>query len=225
MWWILIVIILAVFLFFIYALNPDKVKALFKRKQKTPKIKEEKPKKEEKSNTPSNPNFSYEEYKPEKHKEESTKVDNLKKDNLHESEDKSDMKSSEVAYTTLKEEIAKEKAKIKANETGEGEDKTRKRRLVKGGRKSGAVKSAEVAPVEVEDLGEYDENAGFDDDEEDTPNINQSANDYDIGEDDYDLFNFSENKSIGQEIRNLSPELKTLLIDNVLSKKTDEDKK
>lgn len=210
MWWILIVIILAVFLFFIYALNPDKVKALFKRKQKTPKIKEEKPK--QKEQTPSNPNFSYNEYKPEEEK--------VKKDNLHTKKGK---ESSEVAYTTLKEEIAKEKAKIKANETGEGEDKTRKRRLVKGGRKSGAVKSAEVAPVEVEDLGEYDENAGFDD--EDTSNVNQSANDFDIGEDDYDLFNFSENKSIGQEIRNLSPELKTLLIDNVLSKKSDEDKK
>lgn len=210
MWWILIVIILVVFLFFIYALNPDKVKALFKIKPKAPKIKEEKPK--QKEQTPSNPNFSYNEYKPEEEK--------VKKDNLHTKKGK---ESSEVAYTTLKEEIAKEKAEIKAKETGEGEDKTRQGRLVKGGRKSGTVKSIDVAPVEVEDLGDYDENAGFDD--EDTSNVNQSANDFDIGEDDYDLFNFSENKSIGQEIRDLSPELKTLLIDNVLSKKTDEDKK
>ncbi len=210
MWWILIVIILVVFLFFIYALNPDKVKALFKRKPKAPKIKEEKPK--QKEQTPSNPNFSYNEYKPEEEK--------VKKDNLH---TKKGQESSEAAYTTLKEEIAKEKAEIKAKETGEGEDKTRQGRLVKGGRKSGTVKSTDIAPVEVEDLGEYDENAGFDN--EDTSNVNQSANDFDIGEDDYDLFNISENKSIGQEIRDLSPELKTLLIDNVLSKKTDEDKK
>ena len=66
---------------------------------------------------------------------------------------------------------------------------------------------------------------GFDDDDEDTSNDNQSVDDFEIGDDDYDMFNIGENKSIGQEIKNLSPELKALLIDNVLDKKTDDDKK
>ena len=66
---------------------------------------------------------------------------------------------------------------------------------------------------------------GFDDDDEVTSNDNQSVDDFEIGDDDYDMFNVGENKSIGQEIKNLSPELKALLIDNVLNKKTDDDKK
>lgn len=218
MWWILIAIIVLVFLFFIYALNPEKVRALFKRKSKEPKAKVEKPK--DKDKTPIDPNFSYNEYKPKEEPKEKVKVDNL-----NEKKDKQEEKSSQVAYTTLKEEIAKEKAEIKARETGEGQDKSRKGRLVKGGRKSGAVKGADIEEVEVEDLGDYDENAGFDDDDEDTSNDNQSVNDFEIGDDDYDMFNVGENKSIGQEIKNLSPELKALLIDNVLDKKTDDDKK
>ncbi len=217
MWWILIVIVVVVFLFFIYALNPDKVKALFKRKRKEPKAKVEKPK--EKDKTPTDPNFSYNEYKPEEEKKSEIKVDNL-----NEKKDKGDIKSSQVAYTTLKEEIAKEKAEINSKETGEGQDKSREGRLVKGGRKSGAVKGADIKKVEVEDLGEYNEDAGFDDDE-DTSNLNQSVDDFEIGDDDYDMFNMGENKSIGQEIKNLSPELKALLIDNVLDKKIDDDKK
>lgn len=218
MWWILIAIIVLVFLFFIYALNPEKVRALFKRKSKEPKAKVEKPK--DKDKTPTDPNFSYNEYKPKEEPKEKVKVDNL-----NEKKDKQEEKSSQVAYTTLKEEIAKEKAEIKARETGEGQDKSRKGRLVKGGRKSGAVKGADIEEVEVEDLGDYDENAGFDDDDEDTSNDNQSVDDFEIGDDDYDMFNVGENKSIGQEIKNLSPELKALLIDNVLNKKTDDDKK
>lgn len=218
MWWILIAIIVLVFLFFIYALNPEKVRALFKRKSKEPKVKVEKPK--DKDKTPTDPNFSYNEYKPKEEPKEKVKVDNL-----NEKKDKQEEKSSQVAYTTLKEEIAKEKAEIKARETGEGQDKSRKGRLVKGGRKSGAVKGADIEEVEVEDLGDYDENAGFDDDDEDTSNDNQSVDDFEIGDDDYDMFNVGENKSIGQEIKNLSPELKALLIDNVLDKKTDDDKK
>ena len=218
MWWILIAIIVLVFLFFIYALNPEKVRALFKRKSKEPKAKVEKPK--DKDKTPTDPNFSYNEYKPKEEPKEKVKVDNL-----NEKKDKQEEKSSQVAYTTLKEEIAKEKAEIKARETGEGQDKSRKGRLVKGGRKSGAVKGADIEKVEVEDLGDYDENAGFDDDDEDTSNDNQSVDDFEIGDDDYDMFNVGENKSIGQEIKNLSPELKALLIDNVLDKKTDDDKK
>ena len=218
MWWILIAIIVLVFLFFIYALNPEKVRALFKRKSKEPKAKVEKPK--DKDKTPTDPNFSYNEYKPKEEPKEKVKVDNL-----NEKKDKQEEKSSQVAYTTLKEEIAKEKAEIKARETGEGQDKSRKGRLVKGGRKSGAVKGADIEKVEVEDLGDYDENAGFDDDDEDTSNDNQSVDDFEIGDDDYDMFNVGENKSIGQEIKNLSPELKALLIDNVLNKKTDDDKK
>ena len=218
MWWILIAIIIFVFLFFIYALNPEKVRALFKRKSKEPKAKVEKPK--DKDKTPTDPNFSYNEYKPKEEPKEKVKVDNL-----NEKKDKQEEKSSQVAYTTLKEEIAKEKAEIKARETGEGQDKSRKGRLVKGGRKSGAVKGADIEKVEVEDLGDYDENAGFDDDDEDTSNDNQSVDDFEIGDDDYDMFNVGENKSIGQEIKNLSPELKALLIDNVLNKKTDDDKK
>ena len=218
MWWILIAIIVLVFLFFIYALNPEKVRALFKRKSKEPKVKVEKPK--DKDKTPTDPNFSYNEYKPKEEPKEKVKVDNL-----NEKKDKQEEKSSQVAYTTLKEEIAKEKAEIKARETGEGQDKSRKGRLVKGGRKSGAVKGADIEKVEVEDLGDYDENAGFDDDDEDTSNDNQSVDDFEIGDDDYDMFNVGENKSIGQEIKNLSPELKALLIDNVLDKKTDDDKK
>lgn len=218
MWWILIAIIILVFLFFIYALNPEKVRALFKRKSKEPKAKVEKPK--DKDKTPTDPNFSYNEYKPKEEPKEKVKVDNL-----NEKKDKQEEKSSQVAYTTLKEEIAKEKAEIKARETGEGQDKSRKGRLVKGGRKSGAVKGADIEKVEVEDLGDYDENAGFDDDDEDTSNDNQSVDDFEIGDDDYDMFNVGENKSIGQEIKNLSPELKALLIDNVLDKKTDDDKK
>ena len=218
MWWILIAIIVLVFLFFIYALNPEKVRALFKRKSKEPKVKVEKPK--DKDKTPTDPNFSYNEYKPKEEPKEKVKVDNL-----NEKKDKQEEKSSQVAYTTLKEEIAKEKAEIKARETGEGQDKSRKGRLVKGGRKSGAVKGADIEEVEVEDLGDYDENAGFDDDDEDTSNDNQSVDDFEIGDDDYDMFNVGENKSIGQEIKNLSPELKALLIDNVLNKKTDDDKK
>ena len=218
MWWILIAIIVLVFLFFIYALNPEKVRALFKRKSKEPKVKVEKPK--DKDKTPTDPNFSYNEYKPKEEPKEKVKVDNL-----NEKKDKQEEKSSQVAYTTLKEEIAKEKAEIKARETGEGQDKSRKGRLVKGGRKSGAVKGADIEKVEVEDLGDYDENAGFDHDDEDTSNDNQSVNDFEIGDDDYDMFNVGENKSIGQEIKNLSPELKALLIDNVLNKKTDDDKK
>lgn len=218
MWWILIAIIVLVFLFFIYALNPEKVRALFKRKSKEPKVKVEKPK--DKDKTPTDPNFSYNEYKPKEEPKEKVKVDNL-----NEKKDKQEEKSSQVAYTTLKEEIAKEKAEIKARETGEGQDKSRKGRLVKGGRKSGAVKGADIKEVEVEDLGDYDENAGFDDDDEDTSNDNQSVDDFEIGDDDYDMFNVGENKSIGQEIKNLSPELKALLIDNVLNKKTDDDKK
>ncbi len=218
MWWILIAIIVLVFLFFIYALNPEKVRALFKRKSKEPKVKVEKPK--DKDKTPTDPNFSYNEYKPKEEPKEKVKVDNL-----NEKKDKQEEKSSQVAYTTLKEEIAKEKAEIKARETGEGQDKSRKGRLVKGGRKSGAVKGADIEKVEVEDLGDYDENAGFDDDDEDTSNDNQSVDDFEIGDDDYDMFNVGENKSIGQEIKNLSPELKALLIDNVLNKKTDDDKK
>ena len=218
MWWILIAIIILVFLFFIYALNPEKVRALFKRKSKEPKAKVEKPK--DKDKTPTDPNFSYNEYKPKEEPKEKVKVDNL-----NEKKDKQEEKSSQVAYTTLKEEIAKEKAEIKARETGEGQDKSRKGRLVKGGRKSGAVKGADIEEVEVEDLGDYDENAGFDDDDEDTSNDNQSVDDFEIGDDDYDMFNVGENKSIGQEIKNLSPELKALLIDNVLNKKTDDDKK
>ena len=218
MWWILIAIIVLVFLFFIYALNPEKVRALFKRKLKEPKAKVEKPK--DKDKTPTDPNFSYNEYKPKEEPKEKVKVDNL-----NEKKDKQEEKSSQVAYTTLKEEIAKEKAEIKARETGEGQDKSRKGRLVKGGRKSGAVKGADIEEVEVEDLGDYDENAGFDDDDEDTSNDNQSVDDFEIGDDDYDMFNVGENKSIGQEIKNLSPELKALLIDNVLNKKTDDDKK
>lgn len=218
MWWILIAIIVLVFLFFIYALNPEKVRALFKRKSKEPKAKVEKPK--DKDKTPTDPNFSYNEYKPKEEPKEKVKVDNL-----NEKKDKQEEKSSQVAYTTLKEEIAKEKAEIKARETGEGQDKSRKGRLVKGGRKSGAVKGADIEEVEVEDLGDYDENAGFDDDDEDTSNDNQSVDDFEIGDDDYDMFNVGENKSIGQEIKNLSPELKALLIDNVLDKKTDDDKK
>lgn len=218
MWWILIAIIVLVFLFFIYALNPEKVRALFKRKSKEPKVKVEKPK--DKDKTPTDPNFSYNEYKPKEEPKEKVKVDNL-----NEKKDKQEEKSSQIAYTTLKEEIAKEKAEIKARETGEGQDKSRKGRLVKGGRKSGAVKGADIKEVEVEDLGDYDENAGFDDDDEDTSNDNQSVDDFEIGDDDYDMFNVGENKSIGQEIKNLSPELKALLIDNVLNKKTDDDKK
>ena len=218
MWWILIAIIVLVFLFFIYALNPEKVRALFKRKSKEPKAKVEKPKDKDKTQT--DPNFSYNEYKPKEEPKEKVKVDNL-----NEKKDKQEEKSSQVAYTTLKEEIAKEKAEIKARETGEGQDKSRKGRLVKGGRKSGAVKGADIEEVEVEDLGDYDENAGFDDDDEDTSNDNQSVDDFEIGDDDYDMFNVGENKSIGQEIKNLSPELKALLIDNVLNKKTDDDKK
>lgn len=218
MWWILIAIIVLVFLFFIYALNPEKVRALFKRKSKEPKAKVEKPK--DKDKTPTDPNFSYNEYKPKEEPKEKVKVDNL-----NEKKDDQGEKSSQVAYTTLKEEIAKEKAEIKARETGEGQDKSRKGRLVKGGRKSGAVKGADIEEVEVEDLGDYDENAGFDDDDEDTSNDNQSVDDFEIGDDDYDMFNVGENKSIGQEIKNLSPELKALLIDNVLDKKTDDDKK
>ena len=218
MWWILIAIIILVFLFFIYALNPEKVRALFKRKSKEPKVKVEKPK--DKDKTPTDPNFSYNEYKPKEEPKEKVKVDNL-----NEKKDKQEEKSSQIAYTTLKEEIAKEKAEIKARETGEGQDKSRKGRLVKGGRKSGAVKGADIEEVEVEDLGDYDENAGFDDDDEDTSNDNQSVDDFEIGDDDYDMFNVGENKSIGQEIKNLSPELKALLIDNVLDKKTDDDKK
>lgn len=218
MWWILIAIIVLVFLFFIYALNPEKVRALFKRKSKEPKVKVEKPK--DKDKTPTDPNFSYNEYKPKEEPKEKVKVDNL-----NEKKDKQEEKSSQIAYTTLKEEIAKEKAEIKARETGEGQDKSRKGRLVKGGRKSGAVKGADIEEVEVEDLGDYDENAGFDDDDEDTSNDNQSVDDFEIGDDDYDMFNVGENKSIGQEIKNLSPELKALLIDNVLDKKTDDDKK
>ena len=218
MWWILIAIIVLVFLFFIYALNPEKVRALFKRKSKEPKVKVEKPK--DKDKTPTDPNFSYNEYKPKEEPKEKVKVDNL-----NEKKDKQEEKSSQVAYTTLKEEIAKEKAEIKARETGEGQDKSRKGRLVKGGRTSGAVKGADIEEVEVEDLGDYDENAGFDDDDEDTSNDNQSVDDFEIGDDDYDMFNVGENKSIGQEIKNLSPELKALLIDNVLNKKTDDDKK
>lgn len=218
MWWILIAIIVLVFLFFIYALNPEKVRALFKRKSKEPKAKVEKPKDKDKTQT--DPNFSYNEYKPKEEPKEKVKVDNL-----NEKKDKQEEKSSQVAYTTLKEEIAKEKAEIKARETGEGQDKSRKGRLVKGGRKSGAVKGADIEEVEVEDLGDYDENAGFDDDDEDTSNDNQSVDDFEIGDDDYDMFNVGENKSIGQEIKNLSPELKALLIDNVLDKKTDDDKK
>ena len=218
MWWILIAIIVLVFLFFIYALNPEKVRALFKRKSKEPKAKVEKPKDKDKTQT--DPNFSYNEYKPKEEPKEKVKVDNL-----NEKKDKQEEKSSQIAYTTLKEEIAKEKAEIKARETGEGQDKSRKGRLVKGGRKSGAVKGADIEEVEVEDLGDYDENAGFDDDDEDTSNDNQSVDDFEIGDDDYDMFNIGENKSIGQEIKNLSPELKALLIDNVLDKKTDDDKK
>ena len=218
MWWILIAIIVLVFLFFIYALNPEKGRALFKRKAKEPKAKVEKPK--DKDKTPTDPNFSYNEYKPKEEPKEKVKVDNL-----NEKKDKQEEKSSQVDYTTLKEEIAKEKAEIKARETGEGQDKSRKGRLVKGGRKSGAVKGADIEEVEVEDLGDYDENAGFDDDDEDTSNDNQSVDDFEIGDDDYDMFNVGENKSIGQEIKNLSPELKALLIDNVLNKKTDDDKK
>lgn len=85
----------------------------------------------------------------------------------------------------------------------------------KAGRLRGDIKSAEIQKVEVEDLGEYDENEGF----------FESDDMEDLEEDDdlYGGFFFPEqNKSISQEIKDLSPELKALLINNVLDKK-DED--
>ncbi|MBO5885000.1 MAG: hypothetical protein J6Q51_04310 [Clostridia bacterium] len=86
----------------------------------------------------------------------------------------------------------------------------------KAGRLRGDIKSAKIEKVVVEDLGEYDENEGFFE--------SDSMDNLDDDEDQlYSGFFFpDQNKSISQEIKNLSPELKALLINNVLDKK-DED--
>ena len=100
------------------------------------------------------------------------------------------------------------------------------RRIVKGGRKTGNVVASAIAPVEVEDLGEYNvdvEDVGIDE----LPELDDLNNE-DIDDDFYefnDIYARNDNpQSIGEEIKNLSPELKALLIDNVLNKKTDDDK-
>lgn len=126
-------------------------------------------------------NMSYSEYQP-------VKVDNLKNDETFE-------------VSTLDE----------LNEQEEKEKQSQTKSKSKGGRLKGDIKSVEIERVEVEDLGEYDENAGFDD-----------ADDNDKIIKDFDNFG-PPNKSISQEIKELSPQLKALLIDNVLKRKDDND--
>ena len=185
--WILIGIVAVVFMFFVFALNPDKIKSVISkplnRKQKEEKV--EKPKQKE-------PEFTYSEYEP------------VKVDNLGEAND------NDVPYTTLAQE----------NETERNEEEAKGNKVAKGGRKTGDVKAKDIEMVTVEDLGEYDENADSDID----PTLEQTF-DEDEQNEDYDMFDFDQQQSIGEEIRNLSPELKVLLIDNVLNKKGDEDKK
>lgn len=87
----------------------------------------------------------------------------------------------------------------------------------KAGRLKGDIKPAEIKRVEVEDLGEYDENEGF----FESDNMDEYVEDVDLAPL-YEGFFFPEqNKSISQEIKDLSPELKALLINNVLNKKDD----
>lgn len=185
--WILIGIVAVVFLFFVFALNPDKIKSVISKplKRKPMEEKEQKPKKKE-------PEFTYSEYEP------------VKVDNLGEAND------NDVPYTTLAQE----------NETEKNEEEAKENKVAKGGRKTGDVKAKDIEMVTVEDLGEYDENA----DSEVDPTLEQTI-DEDEQNDDYQIFDFDQSQSIGEEIRNLSPELKVLLIDNVLNKKDDGDKK
>ena len=91
----------------------------------------------------------------------------------------------------------------------------------KAGRLRGDIESVKIERVEVEDLGEYDENAGFDDVGSDLDNDTEFDESYEEDDDDFFFFDTPPKKTISQEIRDLSPQLKALLIDNVLSKKDD----
>lgn len=163
------------------------------------KPKKEKQPKDEEKKPEKEPDYTYSEYQP-------VKVDTLG------SSDES------IPYSTLKEE---EQNASEDKNTAESENSERL-----GGRKAGDIKSKEIAPVEVEDLGEYDVDAQTNyeldtlDDLEDIPMESEESNL--IFDDD---FEDEEDKTLSEEIQNLSPELKVLLIDNVLNKKVDDDKK
>ena len=91
----------------------------------------------------------------------------------------------------------------------------------KAGRLRGDIESVKIDKVEVEDLGEYDENAGFDDVGSDLDNDTEFDESYEEDDDDFFFYDTPPKKTISQEIKDLSPQLKALLIDNVLSKKDD----
>ena len=72
----------------------------------------------------------------------------------------------------------------------------------KAGRLRGDIPSVKSEEVKVEYLGEYDENEGF----------------YD-SDDFYKYDNYENSSSISEEIKNLPPEIKAMLLGNILNKK------
>lgn len=190
---VFIIIVVILFAVFVVSLNMDKIrKKLDSGKTKQPKVKEEKPKKDKYEDS-----MTYSEYQP-------VKVDNLN--------DKID--NAEVVVESF----------VKLNEDEEQE--LEKKSKNKGGRLKGDVKSATIERVEVEDLGEYDENAesevDFNEYLEDLDDVTElEDDDFFSEEDEFFLERKDTRPAISQEIQNLSPELKALLIDNVLSKRED----
>ncbi len=171
-----IIICVVVFVIVVICLNFQRIKNLFAKKDKTPKEKEEKPKKIEKSSKDTGLSYVEEDYS-------SKKVDNIKRET----------KSNNVKYEV--------EDFVKATEQELKELEAKKEN--KGGRLHGAIKSIDNIDVVVEDLKDEDD---FDSDE---------------NFDDFDMFEDNSNKSISKQIQNLPPELKALIVSDVLKRKDD----
>ncbi len=148
------------------------------------------------------PKKSKKEPKKEVKKEESeTKKEEKKESNLSYAE-------SEYAPKVVVDDLDREddeQSFVKANddELKELENKPKN----KAGRLRGDIVSSKGEEVKVEDLGEYDENESF----------------FDVENSEYidSLINDEKDSSISEEIKKLPPEIKAMLLGNVLNKKDD----